>query len=564
MLTAFIFMTSYAYSQKTYSITKSKIFDKDILRAQTDYLYRNDEIILFKSRGQEIEISKFDKNSAKLISKKTENKLKEGEEVLGTISMKNSDYLLTSTFSSKEENRIYAYKMDYGAGKLGDKTLLRKEKEDLYGYFDKTKKIRAIHEYHLSRAHYSAGLNRAIASQDVIVLTSLDSSRIAMAYVPDAGKRSENKSNATFTWVQYDEQLNKLWETDINFPFATNLLTSIKFHLANNGDIYILAVVMSEKLPIFGPRKTTIELSKIDGKTQEFSHKMIDAPFDLNRSLTLTENKNNQIFVLGTYDDSMDINYRRLRLERISAEGFFLTQINDDLNTGEFITYRFPDETKAKYFKARTIKSLKRRGKINKLKMVNLFITDVDFNDDNSFTIFSEALWLAKESMPSHTDSGSSISFEGQSNHKFATGNIITMHVNSHGEATWSDKFHKYQMHPEINQVIGYFYTSTEDYSYLVYGDHQGNLESDPGKRIKERRCYTSGHEYVSDLVVRKIDKKTGKNVGEYTVEFTEVAGFAKARVFGMWRLYSLGNGDFILLGAPDMYEEQLYIFKAK
>lgn len=498
------------------------------------YSYINETLFSVKTVGNSYTIQKYSPNDFSVVEE-NEVKIEKDEYIIGKLALGGQDYYFNMTIDRLgRHGEIYAQKINPVTAQFGEKIMLHKEQGSLEKYF-------TTHLDRLIRTNYASGKTQEINIASAKILGSIDGSKAAVHIVKSQDSKREQKENTEFTWILYDQDLNKIWQKDILYPYTEKRISEVKYHLANNGDIYTIVRVNGDR-PALSKDDYEIHIFKIDGKTQELSNKAIDAPFQLINSLELTEDKSGNVYLVGGYDDNFDENKRSLQRSKNTVEGFFSAKISDDLSL-TYKKYNVPQSLISQYTK---VPRKVRKGKVD-AKMSNMRIRDIDFNADGSFTLFAEN-YIVITKVDRET---------GMVYYMYYGGDIYSLGADQNADLLWVNKIPKYQYSSIEYGGVGYFYTSDEDFSYLAFGDHKKNKFLAKDKRTER---YFNGNPKgngVIDLV--RIDKESGGIKRQAIMPLKKIDRKFANRRFGLWRYFKLDNGNF---GFEALEKNKEYIYR--
>lgn len=484
------------------------------------YSYIDETLFSVKTYGNSYTIQKYNPNDYSVVIE-NEERIDKDEYIIGKLLLGGHDYYFNMNVDRLGRNgEIYAQKINPQTAQFGEKILLHKEPGSLEKYFS-TRLDKLI------RTNFASGKTQEINIASAKILGSIDGSKAAIHLVKSQDSKREQKENTEFTWILFDEDLNKIWQKDILYPYTEKRISEAQYHLSNNGDIYTIVRVNGDR-PVFSKDDYEIQIFKIDGRTQELSHREIVAPFQLINSLELTEDKSGNVYLVGGYDDNFDENKRSLQRSKNTVEGFFSAKIEDDLSL-TFKKYNIPQSLITEYTK---VPRKVRAGKVD-AKMSNMQIRDVDFNSDGSFTMFIENYIVITK-----VDRETGIVY-----YMYYGGNIYGIGADKNADLIWVNKIPKYQYSSIEYGGVGYFYTSDENASYLIFGDHKKNKVL-PKDKATER--YFNGNPKgngVIDLV--KIDKESGNIKREAIMPLKKIDRKFANRRFGLFRYFKLNNANF-------------------
>lgn len=401
--------------------------------------------------------------------------IKTNDSIIGSFETKSNKIFVVGRIKKGHTSQFYARQVHVEDASLGEKIDLFTEEKELSsgGYIqDYSPGIICSNAYH----------NKVKA----MILTSPDKSRIAIHYIVGA---SDNH-NGTSIWVMYDENLNELWNMRIDLPYSTTgystkYFEGFKYHLSNNGDIYVLTKVTTQKVKTYkglmqghvaSDKHARYELAFIDHESQAESRVEIQASFHAISGMTLVTGNKGNVYMAGAYNSSATIK------EAASAQGLFLTPVTGG-EFGEYQNFEIPPSVRKSYMKK---KDVRQNVSDNGTALKYLSIRNIDFDKAGGFIISAE------------------VNYSDGNNFSFAKG-IIVMSVDAGGSVEWAKEIPKNQTNRQSYDV-GFYYMASNAYSYYVFPDKDKNLGDIPkDKEPKKMQIYGS-----ASFVVYKVDKNDG------------------------------------------------------
>ena len=174
---------------------------------------------------------------------------------------------------------------------------------------------------------------------------SQDSSKVLFAYVNSSREGINNVGNEIYQLVVFDDEMNKLWEKEVEFPYAEKQVTVKQFEITDSGEVYILAKVKGKKKAKEPLHQSGYYFFKVtqEGETQTTKINLEDV---FPTQAFFQNLKNGDIYVGGFYS-------KKNKKRNQNNDGVFLVKYNQNLETKKESIYpwkeEFLDQLKKKY-----------------------------------------------------------------------------------------------------------------------------------------------------------------------------------------------------------------------
>lgn len=462
------------------------------------YFYNGNKVIAVKQDGDDFFLESYNVNPPSFAKVNEYKKMDKHDANIGYFKTKDNKLYVVEQKQGKDASSFYAKPINFDDATFGKNI-------DLFSVNTEIKRSIGVDESGtslLEAGKSNQGFKLILLNgytRYAIAITSADGSKMAIHYKTQKDKNSKTISN----WVVYDASLNKLWSAHIQLSADKSKTSPFNYHLANNGDIYFILGSIRDK--------GESDLVYINHETEEENRTKIESPYKVMSNMELFENNKGKIYMAGGYNSSSEIR------DYTTAMGIFMTNVTGG-EIGDYINYEIPSDVRNSYFKERDVK---KGVKKNGTPIKNLIIQKIDFQDDGSYTIAAESRYIV-----TYYDAKT-----GHTHTNYVARSIIAMGVDSGGEMEWVKKIPKNQFNAAHIFGVGFYYTSTDEDSYFVFPDKEGNFkigkDEEPDKTTRNR----------DNLVMYKVSKADGSitksvlfNMGKY------VKGGEK---------YKLGNFDF-------------------
>lgn len=322
------------------------------------------------------------------------------------------------------------------------------------------------------------------------VMTSFDKSKVIIQYRKKPLEKSDAKNHDIIGMVVYDNEMNELWNREIEMPYTEKKMNNLDFTLDSEGNGYVLALVYNDestKKFIKGELNYHIEMIKIDGA----SGKVTTHPIELNgkviNSIALYENGQNYMTCAGFYAKTK-------RAE--NAEGIFVFKLDKEGNVKDEVAHEIPIEVLTQYVKAKKADKMKAKEEDGKeYDFQNLVMRDVLFMADGSLAITAEQYYVE-----SYTDS------KGRTHYTYYYNDMLIAKINKDGGLDWMQKLGKRQKGSAGRGGMSFEYLYANNSHYLYFFDNVNNLELSTDEVPKFHSDGAGGF-----LTAYKVNDETGK-----------------------------------------------------
>lgn len=352
-----------------------------------------------------------------------------------TIYLNNKLFIFYSTLDQKtKKNTLFAKELD-------KQTLQPKEGSKVIRHFDtsgKNKNINGKSYYRFSR----------------------DSSKIMIAY----GLPYNEGESEFFGFTVLDNQLNILWQKNIEIPYEDELFDIKSFRVDNQGNAYLLGAVYKEKrkdkrkgLPNYGYEIFTCRDNGNAVKQYPIS---LDDRFITDMQIEILDNQNlvcagffserGTVSIKGTYFLVLDSNDKSIRTKSFKNFEF------------DFITQNLKDKEvkRAIHKQSKGIDSELYQYDLDKLLV----------GKDGSAILIGEQFFVEEDR--SFLSSGASIT-----THHYYYNDIIVVKISPLGEIVWAQKISKSQHTVDDNGFYSsYMLAIVNGKICFVFNDHPKNL----------------------------------------------------------------------------------------
>lgn len=378
------------------------------------------------------------------------------------------------------------------------------------------------------------------------IFKSIDESRLVVQYRMIPKVKNDKKSFDKIGIHVYDANLTNEWGGVYDMPYTERQMDNYSYTVDQSGNAHILAGVRNDANARRNTLADRLEIITID-KNGDLENK----PIELNGGKVISQidffdGGNDRLLISGFYSGNM----------RKGVEGIYTAFVTTDGQVESSNYHDIPVELVAKYLKAKKQKKMEKKDDKKEYKLDNLYIRDVEFDEDGDVLITAEEYYMIETS--TSTGVGPTIKMK---NYYFQ--DILITKISKDGELMWMDKLGKNQLRKvnanfpiahNIRGGLGFFQKTIGDYTYLLFMDNIKNLDLSsteaPKRHIDGAGGYLTGY---------KINTKTGDSEKVSIFNSIDVEG-KELKQFQTKRIIELDDHTF----AVEMYgrKKQDYMVK--
>lgn len=303
--------------------------------------------------------------------------------------------------------------------------------------------------------------------------TNTDSSLILVQYIKEYSLKGDfNKINVNFGYAIFDNNLNKKYATEIQYPYTIGddgySTTCSLFD--ETGDVYILTSVKVNN-SIDGMHITEnktlkrMELLKLNKEKNTWEKLKID--LGDNKYINIIEafkDKDNHLLLGGGYTT---VNPEDKSFLKNSSDGIYVLQINTSNNqlikqSADFI--EFPDNIIKLYEDKYKLKNMDKNGN-NEVE--GSIYPKFSLNKDKSMTIICSFKTYYSSNDPNSINPGTTAN-------STINEDFLCLKLNPNRKLDWCHKIPRNQY--ENTEFMTYYYNNSNDNDYLFYFDDTENL----------------------------------------------------------------------------------------
>ena len=330
---------------------------------------------------------------------------------------------------------------------------------------------------------------------------SLDNSKLLVVYRKTSKVKKDSKSKDVFGVLVLDEKIKQIWKHESEMPYTEKMMDNITHKVDDNGNVFMVIRVYNEnasKKDIEKKRNHKMRVLKIESKTSKVKVSEINLEGKLINTISLVQDKGGNMNCVGFYSNTGS---------ELSSEGLFIFKLKD----GSYTVNEIPLSVANSYVKEEeVIKNAEGRD----VGIKNLRIRGLYYQKDGNLIITAEQ--YLKEVKKGGTvisgsgsgsgGLGSNTGYSGDVSVLYYYNDIVISKINPSGELEWMQKLGKRQKGNMILKSLSFNYLFMQNMHYLIFIDHENNLELASNE---EPKGILSPHKGL--LSAYKIDDETGE-----------------------------------------------------
>ncbi|MDH5399553.1 MAG: hypothetical protein OEX02_15495, partial [Cyclobacteriaceae bacterium] len=247
----------------------------------------------------------------------------------------------------------------------------------------------------------------------------------------------EKREKESFGFHVFDENMNRMWEKEVELPYTDNLFSVEEHNIDDKGNVYILGVAFNEKRrhKRDGKPNYKYHILSYQNKGADFKEHIVDLPgrFLVDMEVAITDDEDlicagyyseeGSFSIIGTY--YLRVDGKTKKVEKTSYKEFGLDFITQDMT-------------------ARQEKKTRKRAE--KGKVVELYEYDLDdivINEDGSAVLIGEQYYT---DVVTYTTQGANGAMMTNTMYYYYRNDIIIVSFSPEGEIKWLDKIPKTQV----------------------------------------------------------------------------------------------------------------------
>ncbi len=351
----------------------------------------------------------------------------------------------------------------------------------------------------------SAKKRRKIGGMEVYY--SPDNSKILILRVPIT-KRYENEK---MEMVMYDQELNKLFEKELNFPYKNKSLGIQQILLTNNGDVSIIAFWEPSKEEINAEPdlkdQMTFKLFKVTENNDELEEiEIAEKGYALSTCQGVISNDTlNEIVYFGFY---RDIKKGTKKRNQYGVNGVYYIKLDTDKWSINTMKFNVVDEkTIIKIFMGNaTTEQAEKRAKKAASKgrgISSMKIKGIYYEMDGSIKIISQIEYVVEVCTTNPKTGQTTCSYHYHNNQ------IIVFSLNNSGDLENTGIVPKQQLLVNHSTFNGHIPLLYNDKIFFVYNDHDFNYNTKKlSKKNRNNYSFTFSGRKKSRLTCATMDAK--------------------------------------------------------
>ncbi len=454
-------------------------------RAYAYLAYLDNSIISVKIEKDDIVVRIFDPSTLNIVSTK-HHPIKGGHSshyfIEDLVISRGACYFFFSQYDKKKElEQLYYCKIDPGTGH----------------YIGEPEKIITINEKIFS----DYGSNKFKFVQ------SANKSKLLIYYRKRPEAKNDKKSTDSFGLFVYNQNLQKLWSTEVKMPYTESAVDNLDYQLSNAGEALFLTTVFTNNTSKMEKKKGKVnyhlELLKIKDANSGIQKYPITIENKLLKSVNFKEMPNGDMVIGGIYTNKKD-RYLNLSFETLvekkapyDSDGTYGIRIDAEGNTIYSGYHEFPLSFLNSYEKKSEKKKNTRKGD-EKVKVEFHSNRKTIIDDDGSIICIGEQSYRKTDNGDRHVN-----------NINYFYDDISVSKISPDMKLDWIEKLPKRQVAYNQNETpleISFIDFSDGSNLYFLFKDDIDNIKLTSSQSPKKCNVLTKGI-----LALCKVDIEDGK-----------------------------------------------------
>ena len=355
---------------------------------------------------------------------------------------------------------------------------------------------------------------------------SRDSSKVLIYYNLPYEKGASEK----FGFQVYDNELNKLWEKEIELPYKEELFEVENYRVANDGNVYLLGVIFKDKRRVkrHGEPNYKYQVLSYTDKGNKLTEYPIEVEDHFLTDMIITINEDKDIVCGGFYSAKGTFTVKGSYFLKIDDETKEIKAKSFNEFGIDFITQNMTERQEKK--------SNKKAEKGKKPELYKYFLDEIILKDNGGAVLIGEQFYIVSVAR-TYTNPNGGITTT-YTNHYYYN-DIIVVNMGADGNIVWTEKIPKRQV--SVNDggfFSSYTITVVNDKMYFVFNDNPKNLEY-----TGEGKIYNFNRGRESLVVLVELDKN-GNQTREAIFSAKEAEVLIRPKV-----CEQISNTELILFG---------------
>lgn len=416
---------------------------------------------------------------------------------------------------------------------MGDKIYL------FYSSYDKANKIEQlfVREIDFERANFSgpgkllfkvtekiagASFGMGAYQNKFSFYLNFADDKLVINYRLAPAQKNDDVSKDKIGMHVFDASLNELWSGVVKMPYTEKKMNNIDYTIDNAGNVYILAEIYKDnttkRVTKEGNPNYFLEMIRVDFEDQSVTSSKVEAKDKFIDAISFFEGKNEELILAGYYRK----NYKS------GVDGVFMIKVNGEGELYDEVSYEIPAEIIKQYMSEKSQEKLEKKEEKDDLTIANLYLRNVEFNEDGSITLIGERYYSV-----TRCDS------KGNCTTTYYYMEMLLTSIGSDGELQYMKKLPKNQRGSSYRGGMGFYYLGSEMNHYMLFMDNLKNvnltLDKAPAGHLDGKGGFLTGY---------KVNKETGETERVSLFDVRNVNGM-ELHQFATSRIIQINDNEF-------------------
>ncbi|MFN3403780.1 MAG: hypothetical protein ACK40G_06770 [Cytophagaceae bacterium] len=296
---------------------------------------------------------------------------------------------------------------------------------------------------------------------------SYDRSKILIQYRLKPEIKNDDKNYDIIGMHVLDKDLKTVWQKEVKMPYTESMMNNIDYSVDSDGNAYILTTVADETDDPKPKKKHSnyhIELLKIQGSAKEIQITPVTLEGKFINSIWLYESPKKTMICAGFYSNIRG---------NSSVNGILIFQVGKDGFVASKNSFEIPLELLNQNASRKEQKKNEKKDAKDAAEFENLELRKLEILEDGSIILAGEQYYTYTVT---YTDANGRTSTRTY----YCYNDMLLAKVNPDGKLAWMKKLPKRQVGGAGRGGMSYKFISNKNGIYLVYLDHEKNINLSP------------------------------------------------------------------------------------
>lgn len=479
---------------------------------QKSYFRKGNEILAVKLQPKGFILQKFNATTLAFQSVKVYDDFPKNFVVEDIVDFKESYFVFYSSWDGENE-QLFTREIDFSTGQFKDKGT----------------KIISVPEK-ISGSQAQNGFFRWRTSDKFTLYFSGDSSAMLVQYRLKPKKRADSKSYEVIGSYVYNKGMKEQWHAEFTMPYTEKKMNTLDYSVDSRGNVYIVISVYKDETTDEKKRgddnvNYTLEVLKYSQVSAEPVKSRVELEDKFLHTIWLYENRAKDYMICtGFYNSGNRPN---------NVDGVLMCKLGKDGRIYDKASHPIPLSILNQNAGRREINKNLRAEKNDKAEFRNLSLRQVLIQDDGSFILMSETVYVRSHYVSNGRGGGTYY-------YTYHYDDMLITKINGDGNLAWMQKLAKTQTGKAGVGGMSFRYIKGKNTHSFIFLDNEKNKDLRPTDEPAGHVDGAGGF-----ITSYNINDKTGEVTKTYMVDLRDVKGVPVYQ-FKPSRIIPVSDGVFI------------------